>query len=104
MANQSKTNVTGRVDEHGIFRHRIPELCGFGGIGLLLFSHFHILQKPKPQFELDFNDAGHSEFGRRDWYTIFLFPGKPKTAKEVDGSIPMTYDSMQFSRIYFSSH
>lgn len=93
MANQSKTNVTGHVDEHGIFRHRIPELCGFGGIGFLLFSYFHILQKPKPQFEPDFSDPSHSEFGRRDWYTIFLFPGKPKTPEEVDGSTSMTYDS-----------
>lgn len=102
MADQSKTNVTGRVDEHGIFRHRIPELCGFAGIGFYFFSYFHILKKPIPTFAPDFDDPNHSEFGRRDWYKLLLFPGKAKLAKDseevepeatIDGTSPMTYDS-----------
>lgn len=95
MADQSKTNVTGRVDEHGIFRHRIPELCGFSGIGFYLFSTFHILKAERPSFAPDFNDPHHSEFGRRDWYRLPLFPGKRKQGHDGIDEPPeaMSYDS-----------
>lgn len=98
MADQSKTNVTGRVDEHGIFRHRIPELCGFAGIGFYLFSQFHILGSDKPNFAPDFDDPNCTEYGRRDWYKLFLFPGKGKqngsdSSSIVDSMEPMSYDS-----------
>src|SRR5438105_2691818 len=92
LADQAKTNSTGRVDEHGQFRHRYPELCGVGGLAFCLFSHFHILGKSLPQFSPDFNDHGHSEYGRRDWYEIFLFPGKDDPEK-LSGTTPMTYES-----------
>lgn len=102
MANQSKTNVTGRVDEHGIFRHRIPELCGVSGIGFYLFSYFHILKKPTPVFSPDFDDPDHSEFGRCDWYRLVLFPGKGKPGENtMEGTSPMAYNSR---RLYLSNN
>ena len=97
MANQSKTNVTGRVDEHGLFRHRIPELCGFGGIGFYLFGYFHILGK-RISFAPDFDDPKYSDYGRRDWYKFYLFPGK---GDEPEGMNEMTYYSKQFITVKY---
>lgn len=92
LADQAKTNSTGRVNEHGLFRHRHAELCGFGALAFLFFGHFHVLQKEPPSFAPDFSDPDHSEFGRRDWYQVFLFPGKGDHNK-LAGTTPMTYES-----------
>jgi len=88
LADQAKTNTTGRVDEHGLFRHRHVELCGYGAVALHLFSHFHIVGQKPPDFTPDFLDPNHTEFGRQDWYRMHLFPGKGR-----DGCTPMTYAS-----------
>ncbi|KAJ3502645.1 hypothetical protein NLJ89_g8791 [Agrocybe chaxingu] len=88
LADQAKTNTSGRVDEHALFRHRHPELCGFGALAFFFFSYFHILKKPPPEFAPDFCDVEHSEYGRRDWYGHFLFPGKMGPEGEQR---PMTY-------------
>jgi len=102
LADQAKTNTTGRVDEHGLFRHRYPELCGFGALAFFFFGHFHVLEKEPPPFEPDFTDPNHSEFGRRDWYNILLFPGKGNRDKP-DGTSPMTYESRSsFPQVAFS--
>jgi len=93
LADQAKTNGTGRVDEHGLFRHRYTELCGIGGLAFCLFSHFHILCKMPPEFSPDFTDRDHGEYGRRDWYGQLLFPGKDDVEK-MAGTAPMTYESM----------
>jgi len=94
LADQAKTNGTGRVDEHGLFRHRYAELCGIGGLAFCLFSYFHIMGKMPPQFSPDFADRDYGEYGRRDWYRLFIFPGKDDVEK-MSGTTPMTYESMQ---------
>jgi hypothetical protein len=99
LADQAKTNSTGRVDEHGLFRHRYAELCG---IAFCLFSHFHIMCRVPPQFSPDFDDQEHGEYGRRDWYGVLLFPGKDDVEK-TSGTIPMTYESRTFVRNSFFS-
>lgn len=94
LADQAKTNATGRVNEHGLFRHRYAELCGVGGLAFYLFSHFHILSKALPEFSPDFSDDGHGEYGRRDWYEVFCFQGKGKDDPDkISGTTPMTYES-----------
>jgi len=90
LADQAKTNSNGRVDEHGAFRHRHPELCCLGSLALYLFSHFQVQEKSRPNFAPDFTDPKHTEYGRRDWYKLFLFPGK---GKESSGMDEMTYDN-----------
>ncbi|KAF9471271.1 hypothetical protein BDN70DRAFT_901472 [Pholiota conissans] len=100
QANQAKTNPTGCLEEHAMFRHQHPELCGFGGIGFYLFSFFHILQKDPPCFAPNFDDPNHQEFGRRDWYRLYLFPGK---GDEPEGMNPMTYDSASFNEVSVSA-
>ena len=42
--------MTGHVDEHGLFRHRYPELCGFGALAFFFFGHFHVLEKEPPPY------------------------------------------------------
>ncbi|PPQ70700.1 hypothetical protein CVT25_010617 [Psilocybe cyanescens] len=76
LADQAKTNSVGRIDQHGMFCHRHPEL------------YFYILRKAPLNFTPDFSDTEHSEFGRRDWYGVHLFPGKTD-----GGSTPMTYEN-----------
>jgi len=94
LADQAKTNATGRVNEHGLFRHQYPELCGIGSLAFCLFSHFHILSKAPPKFSPDFSNDGHGEYGRRDWYEVFCFQGKGKDdLDKISGSTPMTYES-----------
>ncbi len=102
LADQAKTNGTGRVDEHGLFRHRYAELCGIGGLAFCLFSYFHIMGKMPPQFSPDFADCDYGEYGRRDWYRLFIFPGKDDVEK-MSGTTPMTYESMQAvgSQLFF---
>lgn len=74
------------MDHHGIFRHRIPELCGVSGIGFFLFGRFHIMNEPRPTFAPDFDDPECTEFGRRIWYNVFLFPGKGEKAMSYDSA------------------
>ncbi|KAF4609994.1 hypothetical protein D9613_010503 [Agrocybe pediades] len=95
LADQAKTNTNGRIDEHGMFRHRDPELCGFGGLAFHFFSHFHIQKKPPPDFSPDFEDPKHSEFGRRDWYGIHAFPGGKISAKSSNKGMmtAMSYEN-----------
>jgi hypothetical protein len=85
ISDQGKTNTTGRIDEQGAFRHRKPELCPIGGLGLYLFSLYHVLEKPKPDFAPDYSRGG--ALGYRSWYRIFLFPGGAGEDTE------MTYES-----------
>ncbi|PPR01349.1 hypothetical protein CVT26_015407 [Gymnopilus dilepis] len=95
LADQSKTNSTGRIDEHGLFRHRHVELCGFGAIGFHFFSHFHIEKKAPPSFTPDFEDSEFSENGRRDWYGVHLFSGGRPEPEKQHGMTPMTYENHQ---------
>lgn len=79
LSNQGKTNKTGRRDQQAAFRHRLPELCCIGALGFYLFSLFHILGNPPPDFS--------GEIGHRTWYEILLFPGSGGNNEE------MTYQS-----------
>ncbi|TFY77579.1 hypothetical protein EWM64_g6432, partial [Hericium alpestre] len=83
---QCKAQSAGRVDEHGVIRHRIVELCPVGAVALHLWAYFHVLSKPVPDFVPDFTDTAFGEFGRRDWYVYHLFYGK-------DISRRMTYEN-----------
>ncbi|KAF5385999.1 hypothetical protein D9615_002501 [Tricholomella constricta] len=74
-SNKGKTNDTGRIDDQGAFRHRIPELCAIGALGFHLFGHYHLINASPPNFVPDFARPGAGEFGYRDWYTKLLFPG-----------------------------
>ncbi|KAF5370934.1 hypothetical protein D9615_009780 [Tricholomella constricta] len=74
-SNKGKTNDTGRIDDQGAFRHRIPELCAIGALAFHLFGHYHLINASPPNFVPDFACPGASEFGYRDWYTKLLFPG-----------------------------
>jgi hypothetical protein len=79
MSNQGKTNTTGRIDEHGAFRHRIPELY--------LYSRFQLVGAGPPDFTPDYNDPRGGEWGYRKWYSLVLFPGGK------DESTEMSYES-----------
>ncbi|KAJ7025973.1 hypothetical protein C8F04DRAFT_1191008 [Mycena alexandri] len=65
IADSSKVNTTGRVDEHGAFRHLCVELCPIGAIGLLFFAHFHVINSPVPDFSTDFDHPDYGEYVRK---------------------------------------
>jgi len=50
-----------------------------------------VLEKSPAHFAPDFSDPNHKEYGRRDWYGLYLFPGKDN---EREGLNEMTYESM----------
>ncbi|GLB45911.1 hypothetical protein LshimejAT787_3700140 [Lyophyllum shimeji] len=73
LADNGKTNQSGRVDEFGAFRHRRVELCAVGSLAMLFFGYFHILGMPAPDFMPDFTANGYGEYGRRAWYEYHVF-------------------------------
>jgi hypothetical protein len=80
-------NVSGRIEENGMIRHRKVELCGVGALGFHLFGHFHLLGKDLPEdLTPDFDDEEYGDWGRRDWQNLYLFPGK-------NDNEPMSYES-----------
>ncbi|KAJ8488942.1 hypothetical protein ONZ45_g13777 [Pleurotus djamor] len=83
ISNQGKTNTSGRIDEHGAFRHRSPDLCAVGALAFYFFSWFHILDKSPPNFEPSFSGDGADEYGNREWYKIKLFPGAEGDTSEM---------------------
>ncbi|TFY74024.1 hypothetical protein EWM64_g9990 [Hericium alpestre] len=86
LSDNAKHNQQGRVDEHGLIRHRLVKLCPVGALAWYFWAYFHVLSKPMPDFTPDFNDKEFGEFGRRDWYSYHLFYGK-------DISKGMTYEN-----------
>jgi len=76
----------GCTNEHGTFHHRHVELCSVGGLAILFFAYFHILNIPVPDFKPDFSDTEFVEYGRRDWYGFYAFSTKQATS-------PITYES-----------
>ncbi|KAF5312044.1 hypothetical protein D9619_002517 [Psilocybe cf. subviscida] len=78
-SNQGKENTTGRADEQGALRHRIPELCCIGALGFYFFALFHIEQQDVPNFEPDYSRPDAGDLGFREWYYLFLFKGCNKS-------------------------
>jgi hypothetical protein len=73
LADNAKHTQTGRVDEHGVLRHKHADLCGVGTIAIMLFGYFHIARHPVPDFAPNFSDIEYGEYGRRDWYNYHVF-------------------------------
>jgi hypothetical protein len=73
LADNAKHNQTGRLDEHGVLRHKHVELCGIGAVAIMFFAYFHVAGYPVPDFAPNFEDNTYGEFGRRDWYTYHVF-------------------------------
>lgn len=86
LADNAKTNQSGRVDEHGVIRHRIVELCPVGAIAMMFFAYFHIERHPVPDFAPTFDIPGFGEYGRRSWYENHVFFASNVTSE-------MTYQS-----------
>jgi len=57
------------------------------------------MKNSPPEFAPDFEDPLHSEFGRRDWYSAHLFPGKP-SKDGINGLEPMSYESAPCFSVY----
>ncbi|TFY73269.1 hypothetical protein EWM64_g10743, partial [Hericium alpestre] len=85
-SDNAKHNQQGRVDESGVIRHRLVELCPVGAIAFLFWAHFHVQSAAVPAFAPDFSDKGFGQYGRRDWYAHHLFWGK-------DINQSMSYDN-----------
>ncbi|KAK7008468.1 hypothetical protein R3P38DRAFT_3210716 [Favolaschia claudopus] len=83
IADNSKQNQSGRVDEHGAFRHFVVELCPVGAIGFLFFALFHVINSPVPNFEVDFSDPAYGDFGKREWYELFTFSSSKDCKQEM---------------------
>ncbi|KAK7049043.1 hypothetical protein R3P38DRAFT_3345932 [Favolaschia claudopus] len=83
IADNSKQNQSGRVDEHGAFRHFVVELCPVGAIGLLFFALFHVINSPVPNFEVNFSDPAYGDFGKREWYELFTFSSSKDCRQEM---------------------
>lgn len=96
LANNAKHNQYGRLDEHGIMRHRHVDVCPVGALALLFFAIFHVLQLPSPAFAPDLTDPSYGQHGRRDWYQYLVF-----FVKKPDQ--PMTYESKS-SSFYVTSN
>lgn len=97
LADNAKHNQTGRTDEFGALRHRVPELCSIGALAFLFFAIFHIQEPPNLDFKPDFSDKNYGEYGRRDWYRWFVFTTTGITS-------PMSYESTLDSPIIFLLH
>ncbi|KAK7053517.1 hypothetical protein R3P38DRAFT_3254085 [Favolaschia claudopus] len=82
-ADQSKSNKTGRVDEHGAFRHFDVTVCPVGAIAFFFYTHFHILKASVPDFAPDFDDDEFGEYGHRQWYDLHLFSSAMDCTKEM---------------------
>ena len=76
LRDQGKHIQDGRVEEHAALRHRDVELCCVGAMALYLFALFHITGSPRPVFAPDFSSTEAGEFGRREWYALYVFPGR----------------------------
>lgn len=99
MSDEGKTNKNGRIDEHGAFRHHLPELCPIGAIAIHLFAYFHIENNPCPKFAPDFNHPQASAMGYRDWYKLRLFPSSKGLYTE------MSYESkFIFNHLFMSKY
>ncbi|KAF8576231.1 hypothetical protein K439DRAFT_1397563, partial [Ramaria rubella] len=71
LCDNAKHNQSGKIEEQGMIRHRIPSLCAIGALGMHLFSLFHIAGQTmelEPDFSPAAQEAGFGEFGRRAWY------------------------------------
>ena len=90
LADNSKHNSNGRVDETGMIRHRDVELCPIGALGLHLFAVYHLQDSDRPNFAPDFSDIakseGYGQYGKREWYCFKVFPG-------ADPCTAMVYNS-----------
>lgn len=77
LSYNAKHNQEGRLDEHGVIRHRLPELCPVGALGMHFFAQFHILDMERPSFAPDFSEASQQAhfgiYGRREWYEYKVF-------------------------------
>jgi len=96
MSNEGKTNTNGRIDEHGAFRHHLPELCPVGTLAIHLFAYFHVEEHPRPKFALEFDHPEASGIGYHDWYKLRLFPASKSLYTE------MSYESKFFFSCYES--
>jgi hypothetical protein len=76
FCDQAKHNSSGKVEENGALRHRKVELCPVGALAMHFFAVYHIQGKAPPNFAPDFNDATAGELGRRDWWHVYVFPGR----------------------------
>lgn len=90
-SNQGKENTTGRADEHGAFRHRIPELCSIGALAFYFFALFHIEKQDIPDFSPDYSVPEAAEMGFRQWYNVFLFQGRSKKSENSSMSYSSKY-------------
>jgi hypothetical protein len=88
LADNAKHNQTGRVDEHGALRHRLPDLCGVGALALLFFAQFHVLDQPVPDFAPKFDEPDCGQFSAREWYQYHVFWPTRKSP-----SSQLTYES-----------
>ncbi|KAJ7857504.1 hypothetical protein B0H14DRAFT_3447941 [Mycena olivaceomarginata] len=59
LADNATHNQTGRIDEHGVLRHKHVDLCGVGAVAMMMFGYFHIAAYPVPDFSPDFSDSGY---------------------------------------------
>ena len=73
LADNAKHNQHGRVDEHGVIRHRQVELCAVGALAFMFFGHFHVLDCSPPNFAPDFANKQYGEYGHREWYSHHVF-------------------------------
>ena len=73
LADNTKHNQHGWVDEHGVIRHCHPGLCTIGALALMFFSHFHILNYVPPIFAPEFTNKHYGEYGHREWYSHYIF-------------------------------
>ncbi|KAF8583497.1 hypothetical protein K439DRAFT_1617415 [Ramaria rubella] len=87
LCDNAKHNQSGKIEEQGMIRHRIPSLCAIGALGMHLFSLFHIAGQTmelEPDFFPAAQEAGFGEFGHRAWYDY-------KTYFAANISQPMSY-------------
>lgn len=83
MSDEGKTNTNGRIDEHGAFQHRLPELCPVGALAIHLFAYFHVEGHPRPKFAPEFDHPEASGIGYCDWYKLRLFPSSKSLYMEM---------------------
>ncbi|OBZ74698.1 hypothetical protein A0H81_05426 [Grifola frondosa] len=73
LADNTKHNQNGHLNEHGALQHYHIDVCPIGSIAFLYFSIFHILSLPPPDFVPDFTDSNYGQYSHHGWYKNHIF-------------------------------
>ena len=86
LADNSKVNTSGKIEEFGVIRHTDVFMCGVSALAFHAMNTWSLDGTRLPSFVSDFDLKTHGKFGYREWWEWVVFRGNSYTK-------PMAYDS-----------